>query len=226
MFKRTLFCFSAVLGLAGLQACAAAAPPSGGDEAGGAATTTTGGQVSTSGGAAPAGAGAPGASGGSLNPGAGGSPTAGSTAGSGGVPSSGGASGGSAPVMPMTQFGQVTALLSKRCAGSKCHGNGSSQLAIASATGGTLHTLLTTPIGSAVPHCVGLTLVTPNDVNSPLLKVVASGGKIACTKPKSESIGPMPEKCSATSTSQTGVCLNATEIKTLSDWIAAGAPQN
>jgi hypothetical protein len=66
--------------------------------------------------------------------------------------------------------------------------------------------------------------VTPNNTSSPLVQIVMSGGKIACTKPKAESEGPMPDKCTTTSTSQTGVCLTAAEIKVITDWISAGAP--
>jgi len=236
MFKQSWLCFVALLGVAALQACASAAPPNGGEG------DTGGGQMSTSGGSPTAAAGAPSASGGNANPGSGGSMNPGSaggasagssagsssvgTGGSGGGATGGGATGGGATAVPMTQFGQVTALLGKRCAGSKCHSNGATQLAFANSTGSALHTVLTTPIASSVPHCVGVTLVTPNNASSPLLQIVASGGKIACTKPKTESIGPMPDKCTTTSTSQTGVCLNATEIKLISDWIAAGAPLN
>jgi hypothetical protein len=146
---------------------------------------------------------------------------------SGGANNNSGTSGAttsSAGAAATTPFGQVSALLDKRCAGMKCHGTGSMQLPFAAATGTALHTLLTTPIPAATPHCVGVTLATANDTTSPLLQIVASGGKIACTKPKAESVGPMPDKCTTTLMTATGECLTAAEIKILSDWISAGAP--
>jgi hypothetical protein len=100
------------------------------------------------------------------------------------------------------------------------------QLPFASATGSALYSELTTPVPANTPHCVGITLVTPNDTGSPLLKIVASGGKIACTKPKTENVGPMPDKCTTTSNTATGMCLTAAEIQVISSWISAGAPQN
>jgi hypothetical protein len=190
--------------------------PGGASPAGGANGSGTSGSGSSAGGAS--GASVSGASAGGASV---------SSAGAGGSTISGAgasAAGSSAGAGTATQFGQVSSLLAKRCSGSKCHGSGATNLAFANATGSTLHSLLTSPIPASVPHCVGVTLVTPNNTSSPLVEIVMSGGKIACTNPKSESEGPMPDKCSTTSTSQTGVCLTAAEIKVITDWISAGAP--
>ncbi len=205
------------------QACASASLPSSDEtNSGGSAGTSAPG---TAGAANPSGGSAPGAAG-SANAGssAGGSPsaTSGSASGEGGSS----ASAGSTSAVTSTPFGTVTTLLGKRCAGSKCHSNGAMQLAFANSTGSALHALLSSPIPSGTPHCVGVTLVTPNDTNSPLVQVVRSGGKIACTSPKSESVGPMPDKCTATTTSATDACLSVAEIKIITDWISAGAPQD
>jgi hypothetical protein len=178
---------------------------SGGTTSGGSATSGAAGATVSSAGAGGASVGAAGAS-------------TGGTTGTAGA-SAGGGSGGTSDTTP---FGQVQSLLGKRCAGSKCHSSTGMQLAFASMTGSALHSALTSPIPATAPHCVGVTLVTPNDTSSPLVEIVSSGGKIACTKPKAESIGPMPDKCTPTST--TDQCLTTTEIKVLTDWIAAGAP--
>ncbi len=163
-------------------------------------------------------------SGGASSTNAAGSPsTNGGMSAGGGASSAGGSSGGTNGT-PTSAFAQVSALLDKRCAGSKCHSSDGMQLPFASATGSTLYGLLTTPIPNGTAHCVGVTLVTPNDAQSPLLEIVASGGKIACTSPKKESIGPMPDKCTPTSTTEP--CLTAAEIQVLSAWVLAGAPQN
>ena len=207
MLEKSLTSLVLGLGLLTTQACAPAAPLGGEDETNGG---QTGGTSSTAGSAGASGA-----------PGAAGSATA-----AGGSSASSAAGSSGAPSAPTTAFGQVSALLGKRCAGSKCHSSSGNELAFASASGSALHALLTTPIPAGIPHCVGVTLVTPNDTSSPLLEIVMSGGKIACTKPKAENVGPMPDKCTTTSTSVTGACLTAAEIKTISDWISAGAPQN
>jgi hypothetical protein len=228
-YSTTLAALLGLLALANTQACASATGTISGDRegeaSGGQANSNgmpTAGSGSTSGGATGSG-GSSAAIAGSAN-GASAAGAAGSASGGGSSASS--ASGASSAAgAPTTSFGQVTSLLDRRCAGSKCHSKGAAQLGFASATGSALHSMLTTPMPTATPHCAGVTLVAANDTNSPLLKIVASGGKIACTKPKAENIGPMPDKCTTTSTSATGQCLTASEIKTLSDWISAGAPQ-
>ena len=218
MLEKSLASVALCLGLVTVPACAPAAPLSGEDETNGGQRSST---PSTAGMGNPGASGAPGAAG-SVAVGGG---SNGSSAGSSGTASGGSSTGDGAGAAATTPFGQVTALLGKRCAGSKCHSSSATQLAFATAAGSALHSLLTTPIPAGIPHCVGVTLVTPNDTNSPLLKIVMSGGKIACTKPKTENVGPMPDKCTTTSTSVTGVCLTAAEIKLISDWISAGAPQ-
>jgi hypothetical protein len=206
--------------------------------------TTSGGATGAAGSSSPAGSSSGGlgqAAGASSSSGGGGGGGAGGTgfigAGAGGASVSGAGAGGasvsgagasaagsSAGGATATQFGQVSSLLAKRCTGSKCHGTGATNLPFANATASAQHALLTSPIPTSVPHCQGVTLVTPNNTSSPLVQIVMSGGKIACTKPKAESEGPMPDKCTTTSTSQTGVCLTAAEIKVITDWISAGAP--
>jgi hypothetical protein len=194
---------------------------------GGDATIGSTGGSSTGGNATGGGSTGGGSTGGSSTGGGstgGGSTGGGSTGGgsTGGAVGSAGAAGGGATA---GLFGQVSDLLGTKCAGGKCHGTGSTQAGFATAKGSALGTLLTTPLPASTPHCVGVTLVTANDANSPLLNVVASGGKISCTMPKTETFGPMPLGCTATATTPTGSCLTAAQIKVISDWIAAGAPQ-
>jgi hypothetical protein len=209
----------------GAPATASTANQGGGRALGAAGTVGSGGQtvIGATGGSATGGS----ATGGSATGGSatGGGGNGGSTASAG---SAGNAIGGGSDVGGGTStglFGQVSTLLGTKCTGSKCHGTGGMQAGLATAKGSALYTLLTTPLPAATPHCVGVTLVTANDANSPLLKVVASGGKISCTMPKTEMIGPMPDKCTTTATTATGSCLTAAQIKIISDWIAAGAPQ-
>jgi hypothetical protein len=66
-------------------------------------------------------------------------------------------------------------------------------------------------------------LVVPNDAASSFLVKIVQGAA-SCTKGTgTENIGRMPDNCSTTSTNPRA-CLTAAEIKTITDWIAAGAP--
>jgi hypothetical protein len=116
---------------------------------------------------------------------------------------------------------QVASLLSMKCSGSNCHG-GSAHVNLVNMSG--LYMRLTTPLPSNNSHCGGTTLVMPGDAaNSFLAKVVQ--GRSTCTKGSgTENIVRMPDDCS-TSSSNPRACLTAAEIKIITDWIAAGAPQ-
>jgi hypothetical protein len=217
LLRRPLIAFGALLSLA-MAACAPDAALDSED------ASADGGQAGTGGSPAPAGAanlgtgGALGAAGTVGSAGGGGGETVigsngggangGSTASAGGAIGGGGDTGGGAST---GLFGQVSSLLGTKCTGNKCHGTGGTQAGLATAKGSALYALLTTPLPAGTPHCVGVTLVTANDANSPLLKVVASGGKIACSMPKTEMIGPMPDKCTTTATTATGSCLTAAQ---------------
>ncbi|MFZ5892354.1 MAG: hypothetical protein ACOY0T_14945 [Myxococcota bacterium] len=141
----------------------------------------------------------------------------GGSANMGGNTSSGGQGGGSGSAT----FSQVATLLSMKCGGSMCHA-GSNHLNLANMSG--LYMRLTTPIPMNNSHCGGTTLVMPGDAaNSFLAKVIQ--GSATCTKGSgTEEIDRMPFMCS-TSSSTPRACLTANEIKVITDWITAGAPQ-
>ncbi len=144
----------------------------------------------------------------------------GSTAGAGGTAGGGTAgAGGASPT-----FAAVKTLFSTSCGTGNCHNKNSGQLDYQGTTD--LHALLTTPIpatGSA--HCNGTTLAVPNDAASSFLVTVVTGpGQVTCKKNgTNEMIGRMPDDCSTTSTNPRA-CFTAAQIKTITDWIAAGAP--
>jgi hypothetical protein len=184
-----------------------AGAPSAGAPSAGAPATGGGGAGGTFGGST-AGAGG---TGGSTTAGAGG--TGGGTAGAGG--GSAGTGGGSA-----VTFAQIKTLFGSNCGVGMCHNAGSMHLNYQGTAD--LHALLTSPIPAGNKDCVGTTPVTPNDQTSFLLKVVNQGGGGTCPK-GTGSIGRMPDGCSTTSNNPRA-CLTATQIKLISDWIAAGAP--
>ena len=140
------------------------------------------------------------------------------TGGAGGKGNSGSGGGSSGTAT----FAQVASLLGMKCAGSMCHGNGSQQVDLVTMNG--LYMRLTTALPSSSAHCGGTTLVMANDAaNSFLAKVVQA--RSSCSKGGGmEQIARMPDNCSTTS-SNPRACLSAAEIKTITDWIAAGAPQ-
>jgi len=90
---------------------------------------------------------------------------------------------------------------------------------------GDLYATLTTPIpttGPAQQGCMGTTLVTAGDVNSFLVKVIAA--KSTCKhKGTDMMVDRMPDHCGTGGTNPK--CLTAAEIKTITDWVAGGAPK-
>jgi hypothetical protein len=193
----------------------AAGAPAGGAPAGGA---PAGGAPAGGAPAAGAPAGGGGAGGGSAGAGgssAGSGGTGGGSAGAGGGSAgSAGAGGGGA-----VTFAQIKTLFGMNCGVGMCHNAGSMHLNYQT---GDLHALLTSPIPAGNKDCVGTTPVTANDQNSFLLKVVKTGGGGACPQ-GTGTIGRMPDMCSTSSTNPRA-CLTDTQIKLISDWIAAGAP--
>ena len=111
-------------------------------------------------------------------------------------------------------------MLSATCAGAKCHSAASTQAHLAEANG--LYTLLTT--GLNAPHCKGQKLVVPNNVTSSFLVQVIQGKATCMNNAGTEEIVRMPDECSTTSANPRA-CLTAAQIKTISDWVSAGAPQ-
>ncbi|MEO8902574.1 MAG: hypothetical protein ABI488_11300 [Polyangiaceae bacterium] len=207
---------TATAGSSGAPTGAAGAGVSGGGSSG-MASTAAGAPAA---GAAAAGAAAAGAAaaggGGSGGTGAGTAGSGGSTAGSGG--STAGAGGGSA-----VTFAQVKTIFSSSCGTGQCHNKASGQLDFQGTTD--LHGLLTTAIpGTGVAHCNGTTLVTPNNsAGSFLVTAIKGPGKVTCKKSGAdEMIGRMPDNCSTSGGMP--ACLSAAQIKTISDWIDAGAP--
>jgi hypothetical protein len=83
-----------------------------------------------------------------------------------------------------------------------------------------LYSVLTMPLPGTVDRCAGSTLVVPsNTAGSFLITAITKGG--ACPK-GGNSIGRMPDNCSTTSTNPRA-CLTTAQIKTITDWVAAGA---
>jgi hypothetical protein len=143
---------------------------------------------------------------------------AGSSAGASGSGGGGGGTGGSSGV----SFGPVKELLSKTCAGAKCHDAASMQVDWITADG--LYMRLTTALPQDTPHCPGNIPVIPGNPDGSLL-LQAIKGKPTCNKAGGgmETIARMPDDCSTTGTDPRP-CLTDTQIKLVSDWIAAGAP--
>ena len=159
--------------------------------------------------------------GGGNNGGAGGGNTAGQSGGgrggAGGGNNGGGNNGGAAGGGSTATFAQVAMILSMKCAGATCHGGSGANAQVNLVDMNGLYTRLTTALPMSTPHCKGSTLVTANDANSLLVKVVS--GPTMCTNGTAmESLAKMPDNCSGNS------CLTPAQIKTITDWIAAGAP--
>jgi len=180
---------------------------------------STGGVASggvTSGGMATAGAttgGTPGGSGGSGG-------SAGGTGGATGGVSAGGSSGSGGGGASGVTFVQVKALLAKSCAGMKCHDAASSQMDWTTSDG--LYMRLTTAVPADI-LCKGKVPVVPNMPDQSLLIQAVKGLKPTCDKPAggTEALVKMPDDCPQPDRP----CLTDAEIKLLSDWITAGAPQ-
>ncbi|MEP7053328.1 MAG: hypothetical protein ABJB12_23395, partial [Pseudomonadota bacterium] len=157
-----------------------------------------------------AGGAAAGGSGGTGGGSAGNAGMGGGTAGSAGMGGSGG--GGSSAT-----FMAVKTLFGASCGVGQCHNAASKNLDYQGTHD--LHGLLTTPIPSGIDHCVGTTLVKPNDTSSFLATIVKMGA--SCPTGGGTAISKMPDNCG-----QAGkpACLTDTQIKVITDWIAAGAP--
>jgi hypothetical protein len=83
-----------------------------------------------------------------------------------------------------------------------------------------LYSVLTTAIPTTVNHCKGTTLVVPSNAAGSFLVSVVSAGQATCkNNGANEMIARMPDNCMGAS------CLSAAQIKTISDWIGAGAPK-
>jgi hypothetical protein len=209
---------SAGSGVSGGGAASAGAPAAG---------APAGGAASGSGGAA-AGAPAGGAGSGSGGAAAGsGGSSAGSGGKGGGKGGSGGASGGSSGASSGSGGGSSTAtfaavktIFSASCGTGQCHNAGSMHTNFQT---GDLYAALTTaiPATPANNECNGSTLVTPNDAAGSILVKVISGTTAMCKDAGTDKPVPkMPYMCGTNP-----MCLSADKIKTISDWIAAGAPQ-
>jgi hypothetical protein len=140
---------------------------------------------------------------------------------SGGAVGKGGSGGGSAAGAgaggSTATFAQVTTIINTSCATGTCH-NASSMQVNFKTPSPDLYSVLTTAIPTSVMHCKGTMLVVPSDATSFLLAVV-KGAAMCKNSGTNENIGRMPESCTGNS------CLTTAQIKTISDWIAAGAPK-
>lgn len=205
---------------------------SGGNASGGSSSGSSSGGMTAGGSTSIGGAGASTGGAGASTGGSGGSGGAsggsgGASGGSGGASGgSGGASGGSGGGSGVT-FGQVATLLAASCKGANCHDKGNAKNNIDLVTMDGLYTRLTTPIPDTTSHCGGgmTTMVVPNDTAKSFLYVAVAGptnDKVACSKKGggTEMIARMPDDCPGQRP-----CLNADNIKLISDWIKGGAKQ-
>ncbi|MEI9953677.1 MAG: hypothetical protein WDO74_33035 [Pseudomonadota bacterium] len=138
--------------------------------------------------------------------------SSGGSGGKGGGSSAGAGGGGSTATLA-----QVTTIINTSCATGTCHNAASGQVNFKTPSPD-LYTVLTTALPTSVMHCKGTTLVVPsNAAGSFLASVVAA--KASCkNNGADEMIDRMPDACTTAS------CLTAAQIKTISDWITAGAP--
>ena len=200
-------------GSASVAGAPAAGAPAGGAPAAGGTPAVAG----TSAGGAPAG----GTSAGGTS--AGGTSAGGASGGSGGK--AGGSSGGSAGKGnggsggggSTVSYADVKAIFTASC-GTTCH-SGSPHTNFST---GDLYTTLSTPIPTtpAGRACKGSTLITANDgPGSLLVKIITGPSMTSCQNAgATQMIGRMPNNCSG------NACLTSAQIKTISDWISAGAP--
>ncbi|RYZ03959.1 MAG: hypothetical protein EOO73_25200 [Myxococcales bacterium] len=113
-------------------------------------------------------------------------------------------------------------ILSGSCAGNMCHSEPSTHIDWVTENG--LYERLTTAIGNKGVHCKGSIPVIKNMPNDSLLVQILKGGNPTACKAEgggSENVDRMPNNCGNGPTQ----CLSDAQIKTISDWIAAGAPQ-
>jgi hypothetical protein len=112
-------------------------------------------------------------------------------------------------------------ILASNCSGAMCHSAGTFHMDWA--TESTLHANLTMPIpDSQMHHCIGNTPVVAGMPEMSLLYKVIQGDTM-CNKKGGgmEKLAKMPDHCG--SGANTPMCLNADQIKTIGDWITAGA---
>jgi hypothetical protein len=197
-------------GASAAGASSAGAPGAGMSSGSAGRSSGAGGAAAGSGGAAGGAGGAAGGAGG-ANPGSGGRAAGGAGGRSGGA---GGSSTGAA-------FSDVASILGTACAGTMCHG-GTAHTNLTNMTG--LYMRLITPLPATAPHCRGTTLVVANNAASSYLLQIVQGRAACMNNGATEMIGPMPLACSKTSANPRA-CLTAAQIKTLTDWVGAGAPQ-
>jgi hypothetical protein len=211
---------------AGGTAAQAGSPPSGGMTTGGVMSagtnsggTPTGGTPTggTPTGGTPTGGFTSGGSAGKAGASGAGGTTGGGGGGGGGVAGSSGSGGGGGGTA--ATFAQVKDLLMKTCAGAKCHDAASDQMDWTTSDG--LYMRLTTAIPQGTPHCAGKVPVVANMPDQSLLLQAVKGSMPMCD---SKALGRMPDNCS-TSSATPRACLTDAQIKTISDWISAGAPQ-
>ena len=225
--QRSLIGLAALLSFGALiQACGSSDAGSGGTTPmAGAAGAHAGaaGMVGVSGGgAASAGAPAGGAPAGGSGAGGASAGAAGASAGAAGA--SAGAGGGSAggSTGPSATFTAVKSLIGMSCGTGNCHNKASKQLDYQGTTD--LHALLTTALPANTPFCNGSILAVPNDLMSSLLFNITSKAAPTCKEGNNpaKTIARMPDNCKAGTMTP---CLSDTQIKVISDWIAAGAPK-
>ena len=114
-------------------------------------------------------------------------------------------------------FAQVTTIINTSCATGMCHNATSGQINFKTPSPD-LHSVLTTALPTSVAHCKGTTLVVPNNAAGSFLVSVVTAKATCKNNGTDEMIARMPDNCMGNS------CLSAAQIKTISDWIAAGAP--
>lgn len=140
--------------------------------------------------------------------------------GSGGGAGGGGGSGGSGGAT--ATFAQVKTILSTSCAGNMCHSEPSQHIDWVTEAG--LYDRLTMPIGNNGADCKGSTPVVKNMPNDSLLvQILKMNNPPACKDAgmQTQNVNRMPNMCGGGGPQ----CLSDANIKTISDWIAAGAPQ-
>jgi hypothetical protein len=139
--------------------------------------------------------------------------------------SAGGSTTGGGGAAATATFAEVKTIFGSSCSNStnKCHDAASGHTNFS----GDLYAALTMPLPATGMYqmCKGTTLVTPsNATDSFLVKLVTGPGQSTCKDSgKDTKVDRMPNKCG--SGGNTPACLTAAQIKTISDWIAAGAKQ-
>jgi hypothetical protein len=114
----------------------------------------------------------------------------------------------------------VKTIFSASCGTGMCHNAGSMHTNFQQ---GELYTTLTTAI-AATPmqnECNGSILMVPGDATSFIVKVINTGGGTCKDGGTDNTIPRMPYMCG---TGANPACLTAAQIKTITDWVTAGAP--